>query len=414
MRFDLLVANTLKISRNQAAALIKQDKILLRGAVQNRPSAQISPEQSGEISAIDQIYVSRGALKLAGFLDELAENGLLASCGENLPNSAAEISKPCSGAKSADSKAAATQKAGAVTMQISSADFAATDKILGADEADKIPSATAAKIAEINTATTKSAKATTEAIRTAKTNADTAELLQTGAGKQTVEFLQTSADADTAELLQTDAGAETAEILNAAKAFKSGGKVGACRNEGGAERMQAEPSQKDILNLAGADVLDVGSSTGGFVQILLQRGAKSVTALDVGSSQLSEILRRDPRVIVRENTDIREFESKKKFDLITCDVSFISLNLILKSLASLAKSALIVLFKPQFEVGAEIKRNKKGVLKDEKAVCVARAKFEWLCAELGLATLHASACKITGKEGNREFFYLLKRMNDEI
>lgn len=374
MRFDLLVANTLKISRNQAAALIKQDKILLRGAVQNRPSAQIAPEQSGEISATDQIYVSRGALKLASFLDELAENGLLASCGANSPNSAAEILKPYSAAKDADSKAAATQ--------ISSADFAATDKILGADEATKIPSATAA--------TTKSAKVTTEAIRTAKTSAKTAEHLQ------------------------TDADVETAEILNAAKASKSDNKAYGDRNEGGAEPMQAEPSQKDILNLAGVDVLDVGSSTGGFVQILLQRGAKSVTALDVGSSQLSEILRRDPRVIVRENTDIREFASEKKFDLITCDVSFISLNLILKSLASLAKSALIVLFKPQFEVGAEIKRNKKGVLKDEKAVCAARAKFERLCAELGLAVLHAGACKITGKEGNREFFYLLKRTNDEI
>lgn len=394
MRFDLLVANTLKISRNQAAALIKQDKILLRGAVQNRPSAQIAPEQSGEISATDQIYVSRGALKLAGFLDELAENGLLASCGVNLPNSAAEISKPCGGAKSADNKSTATQRAGEVTTQILNVDFATTDKILGANEAAKIPSAAAT--------TTKSAKATTAMIRTAKTNADTAELLRTGAGKQTVEFLQTST------------GAETAEILNAAKASKSGGKAGACRKEGGAELVQTKPSQKDILNLAGADVLDVGSSTGGFVQILLQRGAKSVTALDVGSSQLSEILRRDPRVIVRENTDIREFTSEKKFDLITCDVSFISLNLILKSLASLAKSALIVLFKPQFEVGAKIKRNKKGVLKDEKAVCTARAKFERLCAELGLAALHASACKITGKEGNREFFYLLKRMNDEI
>ena len=404
MRFDLLVANTLKISRNQAAALIKQDKILLRGAVQNRPSAQIAPEQSGEISAIDQIYVSRGALKLADFLDELAENGLLTSCGANSPNSAAEISKPCKGTKSADSKSAATQKVGAVTTQISSADFATTDKILSANEADKIPSATAAKIAEINTAT----------IRTAKTNADTAEHLQTGAGKQTVEFLQTSTGADTAEHLQTDADAETAEILNAAKASKSGGKAGTCRNEGGAEPMQAEPSQKDILNLAGVDVLDVGSSTGGFVQILLQHGAKSVTALDVGSSQLSEILRRDPRVIVRENTDIREFSSEKKFDLITCDVSFISLNLILKSLTSLAKNALIVLFKPQFEVGAEAKRNKKGVLKDEKAAHAARMKFERLCAELGLAALHASACKITGKEGNQEFFYLLKRMNDEI
>ena len=385
MRFDLLVANTLKISRNQAAALIKQDKILLRGAVQNRPSAQISPEQSGEISAIDQIYVSRGALKLAGFLDELAENGLLASCGVNLPNSAAEISKPCSAAKRADSKATATQ-------------------ILSADEATKIPSATATKIAETNT----------KAICNAKTSADTAVLLQTGADKQTVEFLQTGKGAEAVGHLQMDTGAEMAEILNAAKASKSGGKAGGRRSEGSAKPVQTKPSQKDILNLAGADVLDVGSSTGGFVQILLQRGAKSVTALDVGSSQLSEILRRSPRVIVRENTDIREFASKKKFDLITCDVSFISLNLILKSLASLAKSALIVLFKPQFEVGAEIKRNKKGVLKDEKAVRAARAKFERKCAELGLAVLYAGACKITGKEGNQEFFYLLKRMNDEI
>ena len=405
MRFDLLVANTLKISRNQAAALIKQDKILLRGAIQNRPSAQIAPEQSGEISAVDQIYVSRGALKLAGFLDELAENGLLASCGANLPSTAAEISKPCSDAKDADSKAAATQKAGAVTTQISSADFAATKRILNANETTEIPSAAVT--------TTKSAKATTEAIRNVKTSADTAELLQTGAGKQTVEFLQMSTGADTAGHLQTDVDAETAEISNTA-ASKSGGKAGACRSEGGAEPLQIKPSQKEVLNLAGVDVLDVGSSTGGFVQILLQRGAKSVTALDVGSSQLSEILRRDPRVIVRENTDIREFASKKKFDLITCDVSFISLNLILESLVRLAKSVLIVLFKPQFEVGAEIKRNKKGVLKDEKAARAARTKFERLCAELGLAVLHASACKITGKEGNQEFFYLLKRTNDEI
>ena len=403
MRFDLLVANTLKISRNQAVALIKQGKILLRGAVQNRPSAQIAPEQSGEISATDQIYVSRGALKLAGFLEELAENGLLASCGANSPNSAAEILKPYSAAKGADSKATATQRAGGVMTQISGADFAATDKILGADEATKIPSAATAKIAETNTA----------AIRTAKTSAETAKLLQTGAGKQAVEFLQMSAGVETTGHLQTDVDAETAEILNAA-ASKSGGKAGTCRNEGGAEPVQTKPLQKDILNLAGADVLDVGSSTGGFVQILLQRGAKSVTALDVGSSQLSEILRRDPRVAVCENTDIREFTSEKKFDLITCDVSFISLNLILKSLASLAKSALIVLFKPQFEVGAEIKRNKKGVLKDEKAVCAAQTKFEQKCAELGLVVLQTSACKITGKEGNREFFYLLKRMNDEI
>ena len=369
MRFDLLVANTLKISRNQAAALIKQDKILLRGAVQNRPSAQIAPEQSGEISTAEQIYVSRGALKLAGFLDELAENGLLASCGVNLPNSAAEISKPYSDAKIADSKSTATQ--------ISSADFAATDKILGADETAEIPSVTAAKIAEINTATT----------RTAKTSAETAGLLQ------------------------TNADAETAEISNAAKASKSGDKADRRRSKGSAEPMQAERSQKDILNLAGVDVLDVGSSTGGFVQILLQRGAKSVTALDVGSSQLSEILRRDPRVIVRENTDIREFESEKKFDLITCDVSFISLKEILPSIDALAgeNCDIILLFKPQFEVGRSAKRNKKGVVTDAKAVREARAKFELAAVNLGWIMRQTLECEVKGKEGNAEFFYAFNK-----
>ncbi len=76
-----------------------------------------------------------------------------------------------------------------------------------------------------------------------------------------------------------------------------------------------------FLNL---NTLDVGSSTGGFVQILLENGVKSVTALDVGSDQLSTVLRNDKRVIVQENTDIRKFNSSK-FDLVTVDVSFISI-----------------------------------------------------------------------------------------
>ena len=157
--------------------------------------------------------------------------------------------------------------------------------------------------------------------------------------------------------------------------------------------------------------MDVGSSTGGFVQILLQRGAKSITALDVGSSQLSEILRRDPRVIVRESTDIREFVSEKKFDLITCDVSFISLKEILPSIDALAgeNCDIILLFKPQFEVGRTVKRNKKGVVTDAKAVREARAKFELAAANLGWIMRQTRECEVKGKEGNAELFYAFNK-----
>ena len=158
------------------------------------------------------------------------------------------------------------------------------------------------------------------------------------------------------------------------------------------------------LNLHGKIALDVGSSTGGFVQILLENGVKSVTALDVGSEQLSSILRNDKRVIVRENTDIRDFDSPP-FDLITADVSFISLECILPSIDRLAKNDIILLFKPQFEVGIDAKRNKNGVLQDEKALNLARDKFEKACLNLGWNLKFSSQCVIKGKNGNQERFY---------
>lgn len=167
------------------------------------------------------------------------------------------------------------------------------------------------------------------------------------------------------------------------------------------------------FEINGLNALDVGSSTGGFVQILLENGVKSVTALDVGSMQLSEILRNNPRVKVCENTDIREFKSEK-FDLITCDVSFISLNSILENIFHLAKKYIILLFKPQFEVGINAKRDKKGVVKDEKAIKKSVANFELNCAKMGLIKLAFKECQIKGKNGNQEFFYLYEKPNSEI
>ena len=244
------------------------------------------------------------------------------------------------------------------------------------------------------------------------------------------------------------------------------------------------------LEVKGKNALDVGSSTGGFVQILLQNDVKSVTALDVGSSQLDKSLRADARVKVAENTDVREFaagfqsslsdgkfdgaeqnfnlgksnfteqdgflgEPSKdafsssnltqagaktdeanlagvnlapkiqnakfdpraaknvapKFDLITCDVSFISLKEILPSIDALASQNcdIILLFKPQFEVGRSAKRNKKGVVTDAKAVHEARAKFELAAANLGWIMRQTLECEVKGKEGNAEFFYAFNK-----
>ena len=114
---------------------------------------------------------------------------------------------------------------------------------------------------------------------------------------------------------------------------------------------------------------------------------------------------------------IAEFDSRaaknvaKKFDLITCDVSFISLKEILPSINALAgeNCDIILLFKPQFEVGRTVKRNKKGVVTDVKAVREARAKFELAAANLGWIMRQTRECEVKGKEGNAEFFYAFNK-----
>ncbi|NLY03376.1 MAG: TlyA family RNA methyltransferase [Campylobacter sp.] len=156
-------------------------------------------------------------------------------------------------------------------------------------------------------------------------------------------------------------------------------------------------------------IIDVGSSTGGFIQILLSKGVKSVTAVDVGSNQLHEILRVNERVKVYENTDIRDFESDEIFDILTCDVSFISLNLILNDIVRLFSQYALLLFKPQFEVGKDVKRDKKGVVVDKKAIKKASLNFELNAARLGLMMCEKRVSKVKGKDGNEEIFYLFKK-----
>ena len=155
--------------------------------------------------------------------------------------------------------------------------------------------------------------------------------------------------------------------------------------------------------------LDIGSSTGGFTQVLLERGVESVACVDVGVNQLHHSLRHNPKVSVYENCDIRAFESEEKFDLIVSDVAFISLHYILDSVERLASDDIILLFKPQFEVGREVKRDKHGVVQDKKAIERAMQRFEDAAALKGWSLVKKSPSKLTGKEGNLEYCYYFKK-----
>ncbi len=163
------------------------------------------------------------------------------------------------------------------------------------------------------------------------------------------------------------------------------------------------------IELQNKTALDIGSSTGGFTQILLNNGVKSVTCVDVGTNQLHETIRDDKRISVFEKTDIRNFHPNITYDVVTCDVSFISILNILADIARLAHKDVIILFKPQYEVGQNVKRNSNGVVQDPLAIRVARDRFISEAFKLGLHLVHASQSKVAGKEGNiEELFYFKK------
>jgi 23S rRNA (cytidine1920-2'-O)/16S rRNA (cytidine1409-2'-O)-methyltransferase len=168
------------------------------------------------------------------------------------------------------------------------------------------------------------------------------------------------------------------------------------------------------VNPAGRDALDVGASTGGFTDVLLQRGAARVVALDVGRGQLHERLRNDPRVTVLERTNARELtELPFVPDLVTCDVSFISIRTALPPALRLAKPGweALVLVKPQFEAGRE-EVGRGGVIRDpavHRRVLrdVAEAALVWPAQLLGVVD-----SGLPGPKGNREFFLHLVHSED--
>jgi len=158
----------------------------------------------------------------------------------------------------------------------------------------------------------------------------------------------------------------------------------------------------------GRNALDLGASTGGFTQVLLERGAAHVIAVDVGHEQLHESLRNDPRVTVIEGLNAKDVSAEtvaEPFDLIVCDLSFISLKKALPAALSLAQPGtdLIALIKPQFEVGKG-RLGKGGVVRDKglhEEVCADIA--DWLSSLPGWTVEGITPSPIEGGDGNKEF-----------
>ena len=163
------------------------------------------------------------------------------------------------------------------------------------------------------------------------------------------------------------------------------------------------------IELKDKNTLDIGSSTGGFTQILLENDVKKVTCVDVGSNQLHERIKHNQKIEFFENTDIRVFQSNDIFEIVTCDVSFISILHIIEDINRLASKDIIILFKPQFEVGTNVKRDKKGVVKDKTAIIKSRQKFLDYTLALNWKLNYSNLSKLQGKDGNEEeLFYFSK------
>jgi len=171
------------------------------------------------------------------------------------------------------------------------------------------------------------------------------------------------------------------------------------------------------LAVAGLRCLDVGSSTGGFTDCLLQRGAAGITCVDVGKNQLDGKLRNDPRVVVREAVNARALSSEhvpEPVDLATVDVSFISLEKVLPPVVGVLEPAgrIVALVKPQFEAGRD-QVGRGGVVRDP-AIHAAVLRRVAACARaLGLAVGDATYSPLLGPSGNVEFLLLLQRDGDD-
>jgi len=166
------------------------------------------------------------------------------------------------------------------------------------------------------------------------------------------------------------------------------------------------------VDVSGKTCMDIGASTGGFTQLLLERGAEKVWAIDVGTGQLAAPLRADPRVISLEKTDFRAVTAEQAgpCDFACVDVSFISLKLILPNLYALLREngEAVCLLKPQFETGRPVKH---GVVKDAKEHVRVIGEVIRAAGQLGFLCRNLAYSPIAGGDGNIEFFLHLSKRN---
>ena len=167
------------------------------------------------------------------------------------------------------------------------------------------------------------------------------------------------------------------------------------------------------IAVGGLRALDVGSSTGGFTDCLLQHHARSVYAVDVGTNQLHEKMRQDARVVSFERTNVRDFRDPEGlgFDIVVADVSFTSVRLLAGALVALTREngQLVILVKPQFEVGHREASKGRGVIRDPS---LWKESLKMVAEEFlrqGVAVIALAASEIRGTQGNVEFFYHLSK-----
>jgi len=171
------------------------------------------------------------------------------------------------------------------------------------------------------------------------------------------------------------------------------------------------------IDVTGCVCLDVGASTGGFTDCLLQKGADRVWALDVGHGQLDWKLRNDPRVVVREGVNARFLETaniSQSFDLAVCDVSFISVTLLIPAIVSMLtkRGEMVILVKPQFEVGKD-QVGRGGVVRDPELHQAACDRVRSAVEAQGFSTALMES-PILGAEGNREFLLYARRSEASV
>ena len=172
------------------------------------------------------------------------------------------------------------------------------------------------------------------------------------------------------------------------------------------------------IAVEGKVCLDVGASTGGFTQVLLERGAARVHAVDVGHGQLDPAIGRDRRVVALEGVNARDLDVTiiaEPIDLLVCDVSFVSVTKVLAGPLSLCRPGAdaVVLFKPQFEVG-RMHVGKGGIVTDAIATSLAEAEVEAFMTSAGWRLVQSLPAPIAGGDGNREIVKIFIRNNAVI